>query len=726
MYNHTSTLERMHCTLLLQLMRNFGLGHLIRSDNVVLFPSPSTFPLSSSNSSESEREQPEVETTNIRQLLTDTILATDMSLHFGWIKAFEELIDGMGRPATPISLPQFESTTGLSMLSPEAKLKAKTFACQALMKCADISNPVRPHAISESWSRALLNEWAGQAVLEGRMGVVSSVPSKGPPPARASIFSAEALEEPGTSHSHIQHHLSSLPPSASHIHPQNDWSQTDLNSAIEQVRVQTGFIAVFTSPLYKQLARFAPELGHFWGRCVRNAGVWEEVGVELAKIVVPAPLPTSSTSTAEEGQVEAEREQEEESETEIDTNDGISPGLSDFSFTTGTGGGGRRRTSLESAESGGTETSLSSVLTTSACDDDDEDGEEDLGDGEERDRTYLRGEGPDEGEEEADGEDGGGGEYSFSSNDTASASAQTGTPTKPTTLAAILRAGHTQHSSTAFSRHARNYSTSSSLSRSSYYTARSSASVASSSGSSGSVRGSSSSASASAAPSPVQSQSHLGGVGVLKRDFTFGVHPATNPFVSPHSSSSISPLSHESAPLTPSSAQTLAWHSNSNSTASTSTTNTTTTATSTTSQSEDLHYRTYHPLPLSLPLPQNTPSHVQAHRGAEYRPPLGIEAMRAAYRASSRKYQSEYYEHRPENSVECECEGEGDEEGRGYPVPVALEGLGHWEFPYRRRSVGPGGLLSSHSHSRPHAGRGGRGGFGVGGGPTVLVRESVR
>lgn len=110
-FDHTSTLERMHCTLLLQLMRNFGLGHLIRSDNIIFGDS--------------------IISTNIRGALVDTVLATDMSLHFKWIKDFNDLIDERG----PLD-------TTFHTQCEKAKRRVKILACQALMKCADISNPV--------------------------------------------------------------------------------------------------------------------------------------------------------------------------------------------------------------------------------------------------------------------------------------------------------------------------------------------------------------------------------------------------------------------------------------------------------------------------------------------------------------------------------------------------------------------------------------------------------
>lgn len=100
----------MHCTLLLQLMRNFGLGHLIQPDNILLGSA----------------------SRNMRTLLVDTVIATDMSLHFRWIKDFNDLIDHFA----------LADTAGSSSDPEEMTRRTKLMACQALMKSADISNPV--------------------------------------------------------------------------------------------------------------------------------------------------------------------------------------------------------------------------------------------------------------------------------------------------------------------------------------------------------------------------------------------------------------------------------------------------------------------------------------------------------------------------------------------------------------------------------------------------------
>jgi len=93
----------MHCALLLQLMRKHGLGHLISTTS-------SSSPASSAAAIE------------FRRLILQIVLMTDMSLHFEWIGRFGKLADeGCALPADG----------------------GKLLICQALIKCGDISNPVR-------------------------------------------------------------------------------------------------------------------------------------------------------------------------------------------------------------------------------------------------------------------------------------------------------------------------------------------------------------------------------------------------------------------------------------------------------------------------------------------------------------------------------------------------------------------------------------------------------
>ena len=83
----------MHYTLLLSIMHHHGLGVLL---------------------------DPTKRGASFRRLLYKTLLATDMSVHFDFMSSFQSLLN-----EAPLDL-----------------LKRQVLVCQALIKCADISNPV--------------------------------------------------------------------------------------------------------------------------------------------------------------------------------------------------------------------------------------------------------------------------------------------------------------------------------------------------------------------------------------------------------------------------------------------------------------------------------------------------------------------------------------------------------------------------------------------------------
>jgi hypothetical protein len=92
-FDGKSALEQMHCQLLLRVMRCHGLGSLLDSP---------------------------VNGMHIRKLLLETVLATDMSVHDQFMRNFKDITDGQH---------------GSLCLR-------QVIVCQAIMKCADISNPV--------------------------------------------------------------------------------------------------------------------------------------------------------------------------------------------------------------------------------------------------------------------------------------------------------------------------------------------------------------------------------------------------------------------------------------------------------------------------------------------------------------------------------------------------------------------------------------------------------
>ncbi|TRM62334.1 hypothetical protein BD626DRAFT_548700 [Schizophyllum amplum] len=136
-FDGKSALEHMHCQLLLRVMRQHGLG--------VLLDHPT-------------------DGARIRRLLWETVMATDMSVHAEFMKNFSVLV--ASRDAT--------------------RARRQTLVCQAIMKCADISNPSRPYTVSQHWASALMTEWTSQAHLERYLDLPTTVQTAESPLAEAS------------------------------------------------------------------------------------------------------------------------------------------------------------------------------------------------------------------------------------------------------------------------------------------------------------------------------------------------------------------------------------------------------------------------------------------------------------------------------------------------------------------------------------------------------------
>ncbi|WVN85177.1 uncharacterized protein L203_100322 [Cryptococcus depauperatus CBS 7841] len=196
-YEDKSVLENMHCMLIVQLLRKHGFGFLIEQ-----WPSNPT--LSGS-----------VDHQGFRKVLYSSILATDMSLHFAWIQRLEEFDDRLDRGETGVAEEE------------------RILICQALIKCADISNPSRPIDVSQHWSSALLEEWAKQASLEQDLSLPVSV-----------VASADAAL---------------------------------------QAKGQIGFIDLFTRPLFEAVSDAFLELRFYTDSCIANLAIWKARLEELTE-----------------------------------------------------------------------------------------------------------------------------------------------------------------------------------------------------------------------------------------------------------------------------------------------------------------------------------------------------------------------------------------------------------------------------------------------------------
>ncbi|KZV93032.1 HD-domain/PDEase-like protein [Exidia glandulosa HHB12029] len=179
-YAGQSPLERMHCFFLAQLMRRHGMSRLLSEDGV--------------------------HSSDLRHLLVQTLLVTDLRLHFDWMARFRRL----GDPAVCAATPEKER---------------RVLLCQALLKSADISNPLRPYPSAQHWSNVLHEEWTSQAGLE--------------------VY----LEQPV-----------SMAASAGDERKQAD--------------VQIAFIDTFAQPLFTAVSDVVPEMKEFAQQCAENRKTW--------------------------------------------------------------------------------------------------------------------------------------------------------------------------------------------------------------------------------------------------------------------------------------------------------------------------------------------------------------------------------------------------------------------------------------------------------------------
>ncbi|KAK8869991.1 hypothetical protein IAR55_000561 [Kwoniella newhampshirensis] len=209
-YEDKSVLENMHCMLVVQLLRKHGFGFLIEGN-----------PIDTSVDHDQKA---------FRKILYSSVLATDMSLHFAWIQRLKEFDERLR-----------DGEVGEDE-------DDRIMICQALIKCADISNPTRPIDVSQHWSSVLLEEWAKQASLEQDLDLPVSV-----------VASADACL---------------------------------------QAKGQIGFIDLFTQPLFDAVSDALPELQPYADSCADNRALWqsrldelrqreEEQGEDLKTLIQP-------------------------------------------------------------------------------------------------------------------------------------------------------------------------------------------------------------------------------------------------------------------------------------------------------------------------------------------------------------------------------------------------------------------------------------------------------
>ncbi|KAF9078696.1 hypothetical protein BDP27DRAFT_1281431 [Rhodocollybia butyracea] len=217
-YDGKSALEQMHCSLLLRIMRHYGLGPLLDDNG----------------------------TRSVKKLLSETVLATDMSVHGTFMQNFRTLVDDskarQGKTETDDPL-----------------WRRQVLLCQGIMKCADISNPFRPYHVSQHWAVALMGEWTSQAMLEKYMDLPTTV---------------QCSDDP-----------------------------------LSEAKGQVFFINTFAKPLLELMVEALPELQPHLVQCLDNLRLWQSRQNDLlaelkatdppTTAAAPSPVPSSpSLSTS--------------------------------------------------------------------------------------------------------------------------------------------------------------------------------------------------------------------------------------------------------------------------------------------------------------------------------------------------------------------------------------------------------------------------------------------
>ncbi|RDW78432.1 phosphodiesterase [Coleophoma crateriformis] len=132
LYNDRSVLESFHCAAYSQILRRHW---------------PAAF-----------------QGVEMRKLMIDSILATDMQLHFDYMKKLGYLQEKLHA--------NNGSTDGWNGRILDDQ---RTLLCSLLIKCADISNVARRYNIAEKWTMILTDEFARQASMEKDLGIPSAL-----------------------------------------------------------------------------------------------------------------------------------------------------------------------------------------------------------------------------------------------------------------------------------------------------------------------------------------------------------------------------------------------------------------------------------------------------------------------------------------------------------------------------------------------------------------------
>ncbi|KAL2260511.1 hypothetical protein VTK26DRAFT_5455 [Humicola hyalothermophila] len=134
LYNDRSVLESFHCAAYSQILRRYWAS--VFHDN------------------------------KMRKLMISSILATDMGLHFDYMKKLADLQE------------KLRVDNGTDDWTESVKNEQRALTCALLIKCADISNVARRHDTALQWTHILSDEFARQATMETELEIPTSLMSE--------------------------------------------------------------------------------------------------------------------------------------------------------------------------------------------------------------------------------------------------------------------------------------------------------------------------------------------------------------------------------------------------------------------------------------------------------------------------------------------------------------------------------------------------------------------
>lgn len=152
----------------------------------------------------------------MRQLMISSILATDMGLHFDYMKKLGWLQE------------KLHENGGTAGWNGRLIQEYRTLACSLLIKCADISNVARTFDCAAKWTMILTDEFSRQATMEKDLGIPTALFA---PPVR---------------------------------------------EIIELGQSQIGFINIFAFPLFQGVTDIMPAMSFSVEELINNKACWEE------------------------------------------------------------------------------------------------------------------------------------------------------------------------------------------------------------------------------------------------------------------------------------------------------------------------------------------------------------------------------------------------------------------------------------------------------------------